>query len=189
MRKPNLYLTLVAMVAMITVSLGVSSAAYGVGFDKTKNKRYASLESVNKKNINTIYNNSNNKSTNNKKYISNNKKVSNKVTNLLDKNLNKNFIQDRSATVLTYHYVHSRASRAGWGTMQWKCLSKIIYRESRWHVNSKNKHSSAYGLFQILNLPEGTPIRVQVEKGIKYIRERYDDPCSALKHHDYHGWY
>ena len=108
MRKPNLYLTLVAMVAMIAVSLGVSSAAFGIGLDKTEYKMYDSLRERRTQEYIYKYNNSIN-------YInSNNKKVSNEVTNLLDKKLPKSFKQNKSTTSLTYRFVKTRASRAGW---------------------------------------------------------------------------
>ena len=189
MRKPNLYLTLVAMVAMLTVSLGVSSVTYGYGLDKTQNNMYASLRE--KETSNIIYINTNNTKDNSIKKVlnSNNKKVSNYVTNLLDKKLTKTVVSSDGATALTYRYVKARASRAGWGPRQWNCLSKIIYRESRWNPHSKNKTSSAYGLFQILKLPVGTPVREQTERGIRYIKSRYGDPCTALNHHDRYNWY
>ena len=86
-------------------------------------------------------------------------------------------------------YTQVRASRAGWTSSEWKCLDTIVWRESRWHLHSKNKHSSAYGLFQILHMKPGTALKVQVEKGIAYIKSRYSTPCAAKRHHDQHGWY
>ena len=69
MRKPNLYLTLVAMVAMLTVSLGVSSVTYGYGLDKTQNNMYASLRE--KETSNIIYINTNNTKDNSIKKVLN----------------------------------------------------------------------------------------------------------------------
>mgnify|MGYP003349468330 CR=1 FL=1 len=67
------------MVAMIAVSLGVNSIAYGIGLDKTKNNMYDSLREKETSN-NNIYITNNSINTNSIKY----KKVSNYVTNLLD---------------------------------------------------------------------------------------------------------
>lgn len=85
--------------------------------------------------------------------------------------------------------VRQRASRSGWFRAEWKCLEEIIWRESRWHPHSKNKHSSAYGLFQILGMKPGTPLKKQAEQGIRYIKSRYETPCNALRFHNAHGWY
>lgn len=86
-------------------------------------------------------------------------------------------------------YVQARVSRIGWTAHEWRALAEIIHRESRWNVRAQNPHSSAYGLFQILHMKPGTPLRKQVEQGIKYIRHRYGLPSVALKHWDEKGWY
>lgn len=86
-------------------------------------------------------------------------------------------------------YVQARASRAGWTAREWRSLAEIIHRESRWNVSADNDASSAYGLFQILGLPTGTPMRVQVEHGIRYIKSRYGRPTVALDHWNRKGWY
>lgn len=95
----------------------------------------------------------------------------------------------KKATVDPRALVRHRASRSGWIAKEWKCLEEIIWRESRWHPHSKNKHSSAYGLFQILGMKPGTPLKKQAEQGINYIKSRYQTPCNALRFHNTHGWY
>lgn len=86
-------------------------------------------------------------------------------------------------------FTKQRASRSGWSYREWKCLDKIVWRESRWRLHAKNKHSSAYGLFQILKMKPGTPLQKQVEAGISYINSRYGSACVALNFHNKHGWY
>lgn len=86
-------------------------------------------------------------------------------------------------------YVKARASRAGWTYSEWRAFAEIIYRESRWDPHAQNKHSSAYGLFQILKMRKGTPLEQQTTAAIRYIKSRYGSPIAALRHHDQHGWY
>ena len=89
-------------------------------------------------------------------------------------------------------YVQERASRHGWSWQQWRAVVALVNLENRqWNVEAKNREgSSAYGLFQILRTPHGTPLREQVDRFIRYIVERYDgDPVKALTHHRRHGWY
>lgn len=86
-------------------------------------------------------------------------------------------------------YVKARASRAGWTLREWRALAEIIRRESRWNLHADNPNSTAYGLFQILHMEPGTPLRKQVEAGIRYIRSRYGLPTAALAHWDKEGWY
>ena len=72
---------------------------------------------------------------------------------------------------------------------QFYCLDEIIYKESRWNYKAKNKKSSAYGLFQVLNSKEKDPIK-QIDQGLKYIKHRYNGcACTALAHHKLKGWY
>ena len=95
----------------------------------------------------------------------------------------------KSAGMDVRAYVRARASRAGWTLREWRALAEIIHRESRWNVHADNPNSTAYGLFQILHMEPGTPLRKQVEQGIRYIRSRYGTPTAALAHWDKEGWY
>jgi len=52
-----------------------------------------------------------------------------------------------------------------------------------------NPKSSAYGLFQMLKTPIGLPVSEQTERGLRYIENRYDTPCEALRHHNRRNWY
>lgn len=89
-------------------------------------------------------------------------------------------------------YVQERASRHGWSWKQWRAVVALVNLENRsWLVHQQNREgSSAYGLFQILRMPKGTPLREQVDRFIRYIEHRYDgDPVKALEHHKRNGWY
>ena len=100
--------------------------------------------------------------------------------------------QIRVKPVSVRAYVQSRASRHGWSWTQWRAVVALVNLENRqWNVHAKNRAgSSAYGLFQILRTPKGTPLRDQVDRFIRYIEHKYDgDPVKALTHHRIHGWY
>lgn len=76
--------------------------------------------------------------------------------------------------------VKAAAQELDWTGKQWECLDTLIHNESRWNYEADNKHSSAYGLFQVLKTPHGTPIEIQIERGFRYINSRYGSPCQAL---------
>ena len=84
-------------------------------------------------------------------------------------------------------YVQQRASRSGWRGQQWRCLSAILFMESRWNIRANN--GNHYGLFQEHNLKPGTDLATQTRRGLRYIAERYGTPCNALTFHLKHGWY
>lgn len=89
-------------------------------------------------------------------------------------------------------YVRERASRSGWEGRQWRCLVALVDRENRaWDPTAKNRQgSSAYGLFQILRTPVGTPLSKQWERFERYIAHRYDgDVCAAYRFHLANGHY
>ena len=68
------------------------------------------------------------------------------------------------------------------------CVDELWHKESRWNYKAKNPKSSAFGIPQILGLKEKNPIK-QIDKGLAYIKHRYDAPCKALQHHKIKGWY
>lgn len=86
-------------------------------------------------------------------------------------------------------YVRLKVKYEGWTGDEWVCLDELIRRESTWSNTADNPKSSAYGLFQILKTPEGLSIKEQTQRGIRYIKKRYDTPCNALEHHDKRGFY
>ena len=71
---------------------------------------------------------------------------------------------------------------------QYRCLVVLWRSESKWLPTAKNKHSSAYGIPQLLNMTETNPYK-QIDLGIKYIIKRYSNPCAALDHHKKVGHY
>jgi hypothetical protein len=86
-------------------------------------------------------------------------------------------------------YALMRIKQIGWTDHEWKSLLTLWSKESRWDHTANNPHSSAYGIPQILNMPEDTPLTEQVELGLKYIKKRYKTPTLALQHHLRKGWY
>ena len=71
---------------------------------------------------------------------------------------------------------------------QYLCLEKLWTRESQWNPKAKNKHSTAYGIPQLLKLKIKDPY-LQIDAGLKYITHRYNKPCKALAFHLKHGYY
>lgn len=72
---------------------------------------------------------------------------------------------------------------------EWRALFILWNRESRWDYTADNPHSSAYGIPQMLKMPENTPMLKQIDLGLKYIKYRYGSPTKALAFHNRHGWY
>lgn len=81
-------------------------------------------------------------------------------------------------------YAHSRLINE----IQYKCLSKIIYKESRW--NPKAKNGSHFGLGQMRSkwYQNLDPYR-QIDETIRYITVRYGSMCNALRFHLRNGHY
>jgi hypothetical protein len=81
-------------------------------------------------------------------------------------------------------YAHSRLINEE----QYKCFSKIIYKESRWNPLAKN--GSHYGLGQMRSKHYRNldPYR-QIDATIKYINHRYGSMCNAWRFHGKHGHY
>ena len=71
---------------------------------------------------------------------------------------------------------------------QYKCLSSIIYKESRW--NPKARNHSHYGLGQMRSLYYRNldPYR-QIDKTIEYIKLRYGSMCNAWLFHQKRNYY
>jgi len=75
-----------------------------------------------------------------------------------------------------------------------RSFSRIIWKESRNQVNSANKHSTAYGLGQLLKSTrkrygDYKDASGQVKATIRYIIDRYGKPSRALIFHEKKGWY
>lgn len=87
-------------------------------------------------------------------------------------------------------------SEYGWGKNQFACLAQLWGKESAWNYKAHNSRSGAHGIPQALPATKmeivGTDWRTnpitQIRWGMKYIAERYTNPCSAWmkwkrKHH------
>jgi hypothetical protein len=72
---------------------------------------------------------------------------------------------------------------------EWQALYKLWMQESKWDYTADNKHSTAYGIPQILDMPTDTNMIEQIQLGIKYIKTRYGSPTKALAFHNMRGWY
>lgn len=81
-------------------------------------------------------------------------------------------------------YAHSRIINE----IQYKCLAKIIYKESRW--NPKAKNGSHFGLGQMRSdwYRNLDPYR-QIDETIRYITVRYGSMCNAWRFHERVGHY
>jgi hypothetical protein len=90
---------------------------------------------------------------------------------------------------LAKSYAFTKVKQIGWNDREWKALLTLWTKESRWDYTADNPRSSAYGIPQMLNMPEDTPLTKQVDLGLKYIKKRYKTPTLALNHHDRKGWY
>lgn len=93
--------------------------------------------------------------------------------------------------------VQNIAKEYGWGEgEQWEALSWIIQKESSWNPNAQNPKSTAYGLFQFLdmtrknyNCPKTADVDVQTRCGIRYIQARYKTPIEAKIFWKKNKWY
>lgn len=110
------------------------------------------------------------------------------------KTLAKEAKKDLSGTKVQ---VQSIAKEYGWGEgEQWEALSWIIQKESSWNPNAQNPKSTAYGLFQFLdmtrknyNCPKTADVDVQTRCGIRYIQARYKTPVGAKIFWQKNKWY
>lgn len=88
-------------------------------------------------------------------------------------------------------------NKYGWSTTQFGCLNKLWTKESNWRYKARNKTSGAHGIAQALPATKmevvGTDWRTnpvtQISWGLKYIAERYETPCKALRKHNRSRWY
>lgn len=81
-------------------------------------------------------------------------------------------------------YAHSRIINEE----QYKCLSRIIYKESRWNPQSKNGSHFGLGQMRSQHYRNLDPYR-QIDATIKYITNRYGSMCNAWRFHQKKGHY
>lgn len=95
--------------------------------------------------------------------------------------------------------VRNAAKQYGWTGGEWRALNELINRESSWNPSAQNPTSTAWGLFQFLDmhwgpgkyLPRGrsSSVAEQIAGGLRYIRDRYGRPSAAISHHNRMNWY
>jgi hypothetical protein len=81
-------------------------------------------------------------------------------------------------------YAHSRLINEE----QYKCFSRIIYKESRWNPLAKNGSHFGLGQMRSQHYRNLDPYR-QIDATIKYINHRYGSMCNAWRFHGKHGHY
>ena len=81
-------------------------------------------------------------------------------------------------------YTHIKVSNS----KEYRCIELLWTKESNWNPRSKNKKSTAYGIPQLLKLTTTDPY-LQIDAGIKYIRSRYKDGCTAFNFFKAKGYY
>ena len=81
-------------------------------------------------------------------------------------------------------YAHSRII----SDKQYKCLSSIIYKESRWNPKARNHGHYGLGQMRSLYYKNLDPYR-QIDKTIEYIKLRYGSMCNAWLFHQKRNYY
>lgn len=81
---------------------------------------------------------------------------------------------------------------------EFACLEQLWTKESNWRPKAQNKikinGKQAGGIPQIMGLSPQLPANLQIDKGLDYIKHRYQTPCNAWKfwlqqHEKGGGWY
>jgi len=71
---------------------------------------------------------------------------------------------------------------------EFHCVDLLWTKESQWNPRSDNKHSTAFGIPQLLKMKETNPFR-QIDLGLRYIRHRHFTPCKAWQYWQKKGHY
>lgn len=108
-------------------------------------------------------------------------------------NIGKPLVKQTKATWEQKQYNKAMAMRfakAGWDwdKRQRGCIYRLFMSESKFDHLADNKHSTAYGIGQVLNERSKSP-EIQVLHAYKYIESRYSTPCRAMAFHIRHKWY
>ena len=61
---------------------------------------------------------------------------------------------------------------------EFHCVDLLWTKESQWNPRSDNKHSTAFGIPQLLKMKETNPFK-QIDLGLRYIHHRHSTPCEA----------
>jgi hypothetical protein len=81
-----------------------------------------------------------------------------------------------------------------WGNQKhYGCLASLWGKESGWNPKAFNPIKvggrNAGGIPQILGLSPKLPAHVQIDRGLKYIKHRYSNPCRAWAFWQKGKWY
>ena len=71
---------------------------------------------------------------------------------------------------------------------EFHCVDLLWTKESQWNPKSNNKHSTAYGIPQLLKMKERDPFK-QIDLGLRYISHRHSTPCKAWSYWKKKGHY
>jgi len=85
-------------------------------------------------------------------------------------------------------YAQNAMKAYNWNQTQFVCLSQLWGKESGWNHKADNPHSSAFGIAQMLKEKSKHP-KMQIDNGLRYIKHRYEQPCTAWKFWQRHRWY
>jgi len=69
------------------------------------------------------------------------------------------------------------------------CAVKIAFKESRYRLKAKNKHSSARGVWQLMWGQPHWSIFKQASEANKYVQHRYGSWCKAYRFHQERNWF
>ena len=94
----------------------------------------------------------------------------------------KKFSKQYAKALMSWHYPE-------WNHSEFLALSKLWGKESAWNPKARSTTSSAFGIPQMLKLDPSTPAPLQIERGLAYIKHRYDKPSQAWAHWRKHKWY
>ena len=79
---------------------------------------------------------------------------------------------------------------------QWKCMNRLLQKESGGRPHAQNPTSTAFGMYQFLNstwkmtgYKKSSNHVTQVKAGVVYIKKVYRTPCRAVAFHNSHNWY
>lgn len=99
------------------------------------------------------------------------------------------------ATASKQEYMNYAKLFSGYNDTQMQCLDYLWQHESNWDPNDVNKTSGACGIPQaypcnkIQNSEGSNDWKAQIRWGIKYINNRYKNPCGAWNHFKNKHWY
>ena len=92
-------------------------------------------------------------------------------------------------------YAKALMDKYHWDRSEFKALVKLWYKESKWISTAYNPEPGnkqgdhAFGIPQLLGMNKNTPAPLQIERGLEYIKHRYEKPSVAWAHHRKHNWY